>query len=160
MKLEIKIQIFLSCVLVALLIIFIIEYIDYKNDNYDGQKAIEKPSPYNWIEKSQIHIYDDKFVVDMKNTILTTFTDTNSMDPIIDENSHGIEIVPKSKEDIHTGDIVSYRDEDITIIHRVFFIGEDEKGWYCLMKGDNNEVADPGRIRFSQIRRVLIGIIY
>ena len=35
-----------------------------------------------------------------------------------------------------------------------------DKGWYCIMKGDNNPEPDPGRVRFSQLRRVVVAIIY
>ena len=50
-----------------------------------------------------------------------------------------------------TGDVV---------IHRVKEIGKDIEGWYLKAKGDNNEREDPERIRFSQIDRVVVAIIY
>ena len=31
---------------------------------------------------------------------------------------------------------------------------------YFIMKGDNNPTSDPGKVRFSQMNRVLIAIIY
>ena len=34
------------------------------------------------------------------------------------------------------------------------------EGIYFILKGDNNPEQDPGRVRFKQIKRVLIGVIY
>jgi len=84
------------------------------------------------------------------------------MDPVLDEKANAIEIIPKSNNNIHVGDIISYKSDyaDGTIIHRVIRIGNDEKGWYCIVKGDNNQSPDPGKIRFNQIKRVLVAIIY
>lgn len=84
------------------------------------------------------------------------------MDPFLDEGSNGIEIFPDSPEDIKIGDIISYRfnQYDDIIIHRVIEIGEDENGIYYIAKGDNNKYLYSEKIRFDQIRGVLIGIIY
>ncbi len=125
-----------------------------------SEKSVEKASPYNWITPDQIKVSKEGINIDVEGAILVGFADTNSMDPLLDENSNGIEIIPDSIADIHIGDIVSYKSGDDSIIHRVVFIGADEKGWYCLMKGDNNSSQDPKKIRFDQIQRVLVGIIY
>jgi hypothetical protein len=34
------------------------------------------------------------------------------------------------------------------------------RGFYFIVKGDNNRVSDPGKIRFEQIDRVLFAIIW
>jgi hypothetical protein len=122
----------------------------------------EKISPYDRIRESQIHVLNNRVVIDIADPEWASFTDTNSMDPLFDYGSNAIEIVPKSSDELHVGDIVSYRSEyaEGVIIHRIIKIAEDEKGWYAVLKGDNNEKADPGKIRFDQIERVLVAIIY
>ena len=122
----------------------------------------EKPSPSNWIKEKQIHVLNDKIIIDINNPKWAKFTDTNSMDPLFDENSNAIEIIPSSEEDIQAGDIVSYKSNLVEgdIIHRVIEKGRDESGIYFILKGDNNKYKDPEKIRFSQIQRVLIAIIY
>jgi hypothetical protein len=122
----------------------------------------ERLSPYDWVKEEQIHVYADRIVIDLEDAEWATFTDTGSMDPIIDSGSNAIEIVPSSPEAIHLGDIVSYESKYAsgTIIHRVDEIGNDQDGWYCRLKGDNLEQADPGKVRFDQIRRVVVAIIY
>ena len=126
------------------------------------REAEELPSPYDHIKEHQIKVFPNKVIIELKNAEWATFTDTNSMDPVIDYGANAIEIVPKSPEDIHVGDIVSYESKFArgTIIHRVVEIGYDDKGWYCRMKGDNLSTVDPGKIRFEQIRRIVVGILH
>ena len=126
------------------------------------QDGIEKDSPSDWIKEDQIKVYNDRVIIDLKDAEWASFTNTNSMDPIIDETANAIEIIPKSADNINVGDIISYKSDyaDGTIIHRIIKISSDEEGWYCIVKGDNNQVPDPGKIRFNQIKRVLVAIIY
>jgi len=126
------------------------------------QEGVERASPSDWIKEDQIKVYNDRVIIDLKDAEWASFTNTNSMDPVLDEKANAIEIIPKSVDDIHVGDIISYNSNyvDGTIIHRVIKIGSDEKGWYCIVKGDNNQSPDPGKIRFNQIKRILVGIIY
>lgn len=126
------------------------------------QEGVERASPSDWIKEDQIKVYNDRVIIDLKDAEWASFTDTNSMDPVLDETANAIEIIPKSADDIHVGDIISYKSDyaDGTIIHRVIKIGSDEEGWYYIVKGDNNQSPDPGKIRFKQIKRVVVAIIY
>jgi hypothetical protein len=127
-----------------------------------GGEPKELPSPYDRIGEENIKVERDRVTINIANAEWSKFTDTNSMDPVIDEGANAIQIVPKIPGDIHIGDIISYKSEyaDGIIIHRVIGIGNDEKGWFCTVKGDNNDREDPGRIRFDQIKRVVVAIIY
>ena len=122
----------------------------------------EQLSPPDHIKEEDIHVYDNRVVIDIINPYWAGFTDTNSMDPIIDEYANSIQIIPKNLDEVHLGDIISYESEfaDGVIIHRVVFVGEDENGIYYYLKGDNNVMRDPGRVRFDQLRRITVGIIY
>jgi len=127
-----------------------------------GMENDELPSPYDWITERNIHVDKDRVIITIDNAQWSKFTDTNSMDPVIDAGANAIQIIPESADQIHVGDIVSYNSKytDGTTIHRVVEIGYDKEGWYCIMKGDNNSRNDPGKIRFDQIKRVTIAIIY
>lgn len=122
----------------------------------------DKISPYDHITEDQIHVFQNKVIIDIQNAEWARFTDTKSMDPVIDLGTNAIEIRPASPEQIHEGDIVSYRSKyaDGIIIHRVIETGYDNKGWYAKMKGDNNMLTDPGKIRFDQVERMVVAIIY
>jgi ribosomal protein L27 len=119
----------------------------------------ELSSPSDWIKEEDIHVYQNKVVIDIQDPIWATFTDTNSMDPVLDENAHAIEIRPKTPQDISIGDIIAYKKGSKIIIHRVTSINYDH-AWYAIVKGDNNPVEDPGRVRFKDIQYVLVAIIY
>lgn len=127
-----------------------------------GENNQEKASPFDRVAEENIHVDGSKVTINIKDAVWSRFTDTNSMDPVIDYGTNAIQIIPQKPEEIHVGDIVSYNSEyaDGTIIHRVIETGYDEKGWYCIMKGDNNSRQDPGKIRFSQIKRIVVAIIY
>ncbi|OYT32432.1 hypothetical protein DRJ22_04315 [Candidatus Woesearchaeota archaeon] len=125
------------------------------------EKPKERISPYNWINEDNIELRQDGVFIHIDNPKWAVIADTNSMDPVIDENTHVIQIVPKSVSDIHVGDIISYASEyGFTIIHRVISTGRDEQGWYAVAKGDNNDHIDPWKIRFKDIKKVLVAIIY
>jgi hypothetical protein len=126
------------------------------------ESSRDKRSPSDWIKEENIHVYADKIVIDIENPKWARFSDTKSMDPLLDATANGIEIVPQKESDINVGDVVSYHSNvvDTTVIHRVVSIGEDEKGWYAVFKGDNNNFSDPEKVRFGDIKRVLVAVIY
>ncbi|HIH24586.1 TPA: hypothetical protein HA251_06135 [Candidatus Woesearchaeota archaeon] len=121
-----------------------------------------KESPRDRIPERAIAVYNDRVVLDMQEVEWATFTDTHSMEPVIFKGANALEIRPKSEDDIKVGDIASYKSEysEGTIIHRVVYKGVDESGTYFIFKGDNLPTSDPGRVRFSQIQRVVVGLIY
>jgi hypothetical protein len=122
----------------------------------------EKPSPKERVFQKDIFVFEDEVVIKIDNPQWAIFTDSNSMDPLIDSESKAIEIVPGDYSELQVGDIVAYesRIKKATVIHRIVFIGRDQNGWYALMKGDNNEHNDPERVRFDQVKRVVVAIIY
>jgi signal peptidase I len=119
-------------------------------------------APADRIKQSQIKVYSDRVVIYVDNPQWASFTPTGSMEPILNENSNAIELKPQSEADIKVGDIVAYRSSyaDGIIIHRIVYQGHDEEGTYYVLKGDNNPTNDPGRIRFGQIERVVVALIY
>lgn len=128
---------------------------------YSGFIAGEVISPSDHISEDNIFVLDDKVIIKVKSPKWAAFTDTNSMDPIIDINSNSIEIKPQNTEEILPGDIISYSYQDLgLIIHRVIKTGYDEHGWYAITKGDNNFFKDPAKVRFEQVNGVVIGVIY
>jgi len=124
-------------------------------------RSLERPSPGDHIKESQIKVFNDRVELDIENAIWSKFKDTNSMDPFLDEGANGIEIIPSNEEEIQVGDIISYESiEGGIVIHRVIGVSEDEEGIYFITKGDNNPVQDPEKVRFEQVKGILVGIIY
>jgi len=118
-----------------------------------------KSAPFNFINENQIQIFPNKIVIDVNGASISRYAPTGSMKPVLDKGSNGIRIVPKSEEDIHIGDIISFKQNDFLIVHRVVEIGTDSEGTYFVTKGDNNSVAD-GKIRFKDIKFITIGVIW
>lgn len=119
-------------------------------------------SPANHIERENIHVYQDRVVLEIPGMQWAEFTDTNSMDPVIDIEANSFEIVPQSTDDINVGDIIAYKPNNFEglIVHRVIKTNEDSEGWYAITKGDNVSNPDPDKVRFEQISGLLVGIVY
>ena len=123
----------------------------------------ELVSPADRISESQLLFYEDKIVIKVSDANWTKYADTNSMDGFLDDGAIGIEIKPENELDVQVGDVISY-DADWSdkglVAHRVIDTGYDENGWYAKAKGDNVSFADPGKIRFEQIKYILVGVLY
>ncbi|OGY48316.1 MAG: signal peptidase I [Candidatus Buchananbacteria bacterium RIFCSPHIGHO2_02_FULL_39_17] len=120
-------------------------------------------TPSDRITQDQIKVYSNQIVLNVKDASWATFTPTGSMKPLFDEKSNALEIKPTSPSDIKLGDIIAYQSaQDATdiIIHRVINIAQDNQGIYYIVKGDNNQTADPQKVRFEQIQGVVVAIIY
>ncbi len=154
-------------IVIICLIIILIFCAGYTTFNYYGfhlerHSGEELPSPSDIISRNQIHVYDDKIVIDIENASWSSFIDTNSMDPLMDYGAHGFEIKPKNELSINVGDIITYNSiyTEYPIVHRVIEIDYDKHGWYAILKGDNNLHPDPEKVRFDDVEGILIGIIY
>lgn len=120
----------------------------------------EKLSPQSRININDILIDKNFTLINIEGIQAGILRDSNSMDPLLDENNIVLEKIPESTKDIHLGDIIIYEYNDARIIHRVISIGYDNKGWFVITKGDNLLKNDPSKVRFSQIKGVVVGIIY
>ena len=85
----------------------------------------EKNSPSDWLKQEQIVVKEDEIVIKIENATWAKFADTNSMDPIIDETSHAIKLVPSDPSELNPGDIISFKTDVGTVIHRIIEKGED-----------------------------------
>lgn len=98
-----------------------------------------------------------RFCFDYETITVHEVIGTNSMDPVLDENTHTIQFKPKTIKDIQIGDIVSYHNDEIgLIVHRVV----DMKNDSIKARGDNLLMDDVGWIPFEKVEGVVIGIIY
>ncbi len=132
-----------------------LEFINYTLNNS------EKPSSGDHIDLDKIMVYDEYAIINISGLSLAQYEDTNSMDPILDSECTGLEIVPR-EEDLDIGDIVAYRSSKINglIVHRIVGIEKDENGVnYYVLKGDNNNRPDSEHIYFDQIEQLLLGVL-
>jgi len=150
-------------ILVIVFVLGILAYAGFDSlSSYDKEipfaiSGVELSSPNDRISDDMIRLYNNSILLKVENATIAEFTDTNSMDPFIDETANSIEIEPY---DLKVGDVVSYSFEGKKIIHRIVGIQEDELGLYYIMKGDNNQFVDKARVREEQITGVVVGVLY
>jgi len=120
----------------------------------------ERNSPQDFLDDSRIVVFNNRVMFFIDEPILMKFTDTNSMDPVFDVEANGILIKPENTEGVKVGDIVSYNVGDKKVIHRVIKIDNDERGWYAILRGDNEELYNLNKIRFEDVHGVMVAIIY
>jgi hypothetical protein len=127
--------------------------------NFGFIQSTEDNAPSDYLKEDQIQVFNDKIVINVNGASLSRYAPTGSMKPLLDENSNGIRIVPKSEDEINLGDIITFKQDDYYIIHRVVEKGVDSNGTYFITLGDNNNITDK-KIRFSDIKYKTIGILY
>lgn len=126
---------------------------------YESFSDKELQAPHDFVSPEDIEVYAEKIVINLKNYTISKYKDSGSMIPVLDDGANGVGITPKSEKDIHVGDIITFKQGNNFIIHRVIEKGIDDYGIFFITKGDNNDFND-GKIRFSQIESILVAIIY
>ena len=73
-----------------------------------------------------------------------------------------VAIIKKCKaNDVNVGDIIEYRKEDFTVIHRIIEKTQRSGEYYFVTKGDNNKTRDRDEVREDQlIGKVIFKIRY
>ncbi len=115
--------------------------------------------PFDFVSENEILFYDNGILIQLENYTLSRYDSSESMVPFLGEGVNGVGIHPKSEEEIHVGDVISFEKDDSLIVHRVVKKGFDKEGVFFITKGDNNYFND-GKIRFSEIDSVLVALIY
>ncbi len=139
-----------------------VEQVNEQDDFIQELFGQELPSPQDRIGEQQIRVSKNRVTIDIRNAMRAGVLDTNSMDPVLDEESTAILIRPQKPEEIEVGDIVVFdnKDSEPFIVHRVVRITQDEKGIRFHTKGDNAPVEDPFDVRFENIEAIVVGILY
>ena len=120
-------------------------------------------APKDRIQDENIQVFNDHIVINLEDlkgrkVSWSSYADTESMVPTLDDGCNGLEFIPASPKDLHEGDMIAFEKNSRLIIHRIQKIGQDKEGWFAITKGDNNEFTD-GKARWSEIKYVTFGII-
>ncbi|MBD3252109.1 hypothetical protein GF386_00065 [Candidatus Pacearchaeota archaeon] len=153
--------------IIKITLIFLVGFLSANLINFYLIYGLEAPllnlssnsSPYDFIKEDQIIIEDDKIIINIEDASIGRYAPTGSMRPVLDYGSNGIRVKPDSEEDVHIGDIISFRKDGILIIHRVVEKGIDKNGVYFITKGDNNTAVDK-KVRFKDIEYITVGILW
>jgi signal peptidase I len=157
-------------IIVLTLIVFVLGWLSNTaySQNFTNNASMftsnELISPSDWINEEDILIQGNYITINFGNREigLARYANSGSMDPILDIGANGIEIKPNSEEELQVGDIVTFKPfwSNKLIVHRIIQIGNDDEGWYCVTKGDNNILTDPGKLRYGEIESILAVILY
>lgn len=146
---------------VALMICFSLVLFSDNEERYPYSDYAEaKHSPSDRIGDSELKMFSDRAVIEKEDLIWAKIRDTHSMEPVLNSGSISLELPPNVASDIKVGDIISFRHDNKIIIHRVADTGEDPDGWFAVTKGDNNNRPDPYKVRFENVKGVVVGILY
>jgi len=142
-------------------------YITISNSNnefpFTGlfSKNTEEASPQDYIKENQIQVFKDKVIIFINDAQISSYEDTNSMDPLFDISHNGIEVKPNCEE-LQIGDIIAYKANWVNgiVIHRIISKSIDKEGLFYTTKGDNSQINDPQKVRCSEIKNKLVGVLY
>jgi len=124
-----------------------------------GLVSLNVEAPSDWVSEEDIIIFEDHIELNIANATLSSYAPTGSMKPLFDAGANGIRVRPSGEDDISVGDIISFQQNGVMIVHRVVDIGEDIDGIYFITQGDNNLISD-GRLRFGDIEWITVGVIW
>jgi hypothetical protein len=115
---------------------------------------VELSPPSDYLTQEDILVSNDRVEILVENARIANYESTGSMSPLLNENTNGI-VVLRDCNEIKIGDVVSYRKNGNTLVHRV--VDFSENGDFSV-KGDNAVEVDS--VRCDEIVGVLVGVIY
>ena len=126
--------------------------------------------PLDRISNSSIKVYSDRILIEGSFGRIES-KGTGSMLPSFFEGATYFYVKPSFPSEIVVGDIIvftkpqemiekGFTSNTTTILHRVIGKGTDSEGIYYYTKGDNNWIEDGVKIRFENITKVIIGVIW
>jgi len=159
-----KILIYISCFCFAAFVFLIgwsSSHFFYINQNIIGNKYDGNIlAPGDRLNVDEFKLYEKKILcINIENNTFSSLGDTNSMIPTLDVGHNIIKVPINNQNELQVGDIISFKYENIIILHRIVEINFDNNGWYVRTKGDNGPIDKP-KVRFEQITGVVVGIFY
>ncbi len=124
----------------------------------------DKPSPGDWVKRSQISYNKDLGVLGVQvqfkpgeHIKIFNVANTKSMDSFMDYSTNVIGSSAFDRAELKAGDDIIFQIYTDLIVHRILRITEDTHGRIYRTRGINNGRADPWLLRDEHIRYVVIG---
>jgi len=115
--------------------------------------------PHNRIDNPNMALESNKLIVYGEYRLGSSVG--KSMFPLFFRNATSIDIIPSLPDEVYIGDVITFNNnKDEYICHRVVGIKEDKQGIYFITKGDNNYIKDKYKVRFKDIERVTVGVLW
>lgn len=146
--------------LVAAMLFLGVLYFSEVGSTITGFVVNEDVSVPDRLVERDILVYQDRIIIYLENATISNYGDSGSMKPTFDDGANGIRVKPSSAEDLSVGDIITFRSGLALVVHRIVDVGIDEDGVYYITKGDNNRLADGGKVGFDDIEYVTVGVLW
>lgn len=142
---------------IPIILFLYIRFVKNKNDYYKNRENIMKSDPRNIIPLIALIILAIWFAIGIF-PIKPVAIASGSMEKTI--NVGDIAIIKKcNANDLIAGDIVQYKMEGFTVVHRVIEKKQKNGKFYFITKGDNNPTADSKEVKEEQIIGKLIFVV-
>ncbi len=117
--------------------------------------------PTNVTGQDALDFSPDKATLHVAQPFGAVLTDSDSMRPVMDEDTMLVQIPPEQRE-IRPGDIIAFTANysATIIVHRVIAVGKDDEGWFAITKGDNNVKPDPEKVRRDDLIGITAATVY
>ena len=117
--------------------------------------------PKTRIERQDIYSIDGQLkVTNLPETYTISVRDTKSMLPTTGLGNQVIVTKEFIVSDLIRGDCIHYFIPGHSNFHRIAGIFEDNKGWFCICKGDNCPFPDPFAVRPNNIQAVMRAVMH
>ena len=120
----------------------------------------EKPSPSIRIGQDNLAFLPDKVVISYPGIKGSSYSDTNSLDPYIDDGMTGLSIPVNSETKLYIGDIISYKQGNKVYTHIISAIEPNSNGNIYIVNGTYNKVLLSTRVSHEEVLFVKVGNIY
>lgn len=138
---------------------FIQSELNLENPSLSGIIPLERDSPGDRLTKDDIQFYPNMVIINYNGISGTKYTDTNSMDPTLDEETIGLEIPVSEVTELKVGDIVAYEGKSGDLfVHRIKKIINEGKLY--IVGADNINFLGNEIVSHDQIKYVSIGLLY
>lgn len=142
---------------IPIILFLYIRFVKNKNDYYKNRENIMKSDPRNIIPLVALIILAIWFAIGIF-PIKPVAIASGSMEKTI--NVGDIAIIKKcNANDVIVGDVVQYKMEGFTVVHRVMEKKQKNGEFYFITKGDNNPTADSKEVREDQVIGKLIFVV-
>ncbi|HLD02490.1 MAG TPA: hypothetical protein VJC07_02205 [Candidatus Nanoarchaeia archaeon] len=134
--------------------------LNLENPSLTGIIPVERDSPADRLTKDNIQFYPNRVIIDFNGVSGTKYTNTNSMDPTLDEDTIGLEIPVTGDTKLKVGDIVAYEDSQSgnLFVHRIKKVISEGKLY--IVGADNIKFFGNEIVSHDRIKYVSIGLLY
>jgi hypothetical protein len=123
-------------------------------------KAKEIPSPQIRIGTDSIAFLPDKVIINKPGIMGSTYTNTNSMDPILDQGMTGLSYPVNKDTELYEGDIITYDINGRLYTHTIKYILQNNNEKIYIVSGTTSNFLLNSKVPHNKVLYVKVGNIF